>query len=254
MADRMIELGEGFWNVRGSFKFAGMVDIGTQTSLVRLKSGQFVLLDAYEPDEAVMRQIMALTDEGRAIEAIINLHPFHTIHVEAMANHLPHAKLYGTARHVARAPGLTWQPELVESEAFPPLYADDLVFSLPAGVELIPENEHLHFASILAYHPASKTLHVDDTLSWVDAPLIGGLAFHFTLKKVLYKRPGAAAAFRAWAEELITLCEDVEHLCTAHSRPLPPSPSSGGPAIATMVRQAYAKQDKMLAAHERKFG
>ena len=39
MSDRLVDLGEGFWSLRGSLRLGGIVDIGTQCALVRLASG-----------------------------------------------------------------------------------------------------------------------------------------------------------------------------------------------------------------------
>ena len=60
-----------------------------------------------------------------------------------------------------------WQPELTESEGFAALYADDFDFMVPAGVHFVPKNEKLHFAAVLAFHKASRVLHVDDTLNYL---------------------------------------------------------------------------------------
>ena len=46
MADRIHDLGLGFWNIRGSFRLGGLLDIGTQCSLVQLNSGKFIFLDS----------------------------------------------------------------------------------------------------------------------------------------------------------------------------------------------------------------
>lgn len=46
MADRIVEISEDFWNIRGSFKIGGLLDIGTQASLARLGDGRYVLLDS----------------------------------------------------------------------------------------------------------------------------------------------------------------------------------------------------------------
>jgi hypothetical protein len=249
MSDRLIQIADGFWNVRGSFKIAGLLDVGTQTSLVALRSGGFVLLDAYALDADVERQVLALTDQGRAVRAILSLHPFHTAHLTASAKQFPGALLYGTSRHKARAPELRWEALHTDDGALHEQFADDFVFTVPRGVDFIPKNEGLHFASVLAIHKASGTLHVDDTLSWLGLPVVGGLKFHPTLRFSLQKRPGAASEFRAWANELIALCENVQHLCTAHTRTLPPQAG-----VVDRVRKAFADVSGMLDAHERRYG
>ncbi len=251
MADRIVQLSPDLWNVRGSFKVAKVVDIGTQCTLVRRGSGSFVLLDAYTLTGEVLDQVMALTEDGKRLEAVVNLHPFHTIHVKRMAERFPDARQYGTRRHVAKAPDLHWEPERSEDEVLHALFADDLQFTVPRGVDFVPANENLHFASVLAKHPASGVLHVDDTLMYNKLPLIGGLSFHPTLKQVLQPRAGAAAEFRAWGEELVAFCEDVEQVCPAHVH-LPPRAEPG--AVAAEVRNVVAKATKLLAAHEARHG
>lgn len=253
MADKIIPIGDGFWNIRGAFRLLGMINIGTQASLVRLASGKFVMLDAYEYDEAVAREVNRLTDDGAEVEAVINTHPFHTVHCEAIARRFPNARHYGTARHIQKFKGIDWQAEASEDPALHERYATDLSFTVPRGVDFIPDNQNLHFASVMVIHRASKALHVDDTLGYFNLPFVGGIAFHPTLKHVLQRRPGAVAEFRAWAEDLIDRCAEVHHLCTAHGTKLPPPPGTGE-TVAGQVREAYAKIGKVLDAHERKYG
>jgi len=251
VADRILDIADGFWNVRGSFKKAGFIELGTQTSLVRLQSGRFVLLDAYTLSGTVEQRIRALTNDLADIEAVIHLHPFHTIHVERVAEQVPHAKQYGTDRHVAKAPNVDWAPERTDTEAFAALYADDFTFTVPRGVDFVPDNENLHFASVLALHRASRTLHVDDTLTWAPIPIVGGLMLHPTLGSVLQKRAGAAAEFQAWCDELVALCADVDHLCTAHMRTLPPT---DGASVQDRVRKAIERVRGTVEAHAKRHG
>lgn len=130
------------------------------------------------------------------------------------------------------------------------LFEPDFQFTVPRGVDFVPEREHLHFSSVLALHKSSGTLHVDDTLTWTSVPLVGGLRFHPTLRFVLQKRPGAAAELRAWTDSLIRLCSNVQHVCPAHMRELP---NHTAPA-AELVRAACAKVSKLLDAHQRRYG
>jgi hypothetical protein len=250
MTDRLVEIADGFWNVRGSFKLAGLLDVGTQCSLVRLKNGEFIVLDSYRLTGEVEKQVLQLTDQGRAVRAILNLHPFHTVHVRASAQQFPNARLYGTRRHKEREPTLRWETLHTDDPALHAQFADDLAFSVPRGVDFIPKNEALHFTSVLVLHKHSGTLHVDDTLSWNDMPLVGGLSFHPTLRFALQKRPGAASEFRAWTQELVALSENARQICTAHARALP----SNDRPVAERVRHAVAKVTKMVDAHERRHG
>lgn len=245
----IVQLAEGFWNIRGSFKIAGVVDIGTHASLARRSSGGFAMLDSYTLSGRALEEVLALTDDGRALEAVINLHPFHTVHCEAVARRFPNARHYGTARHLAKLPQIAWQAERTESDTFARLFADDFDFFVPRGVHFVPENPNLHFASVLAIHRASAALHVDDTLNWVPVPLLGGrLRFHPTLRWVLEDRPEAATEFRDWAEALAERCDSVHHLCTAHAARAPLTDQPPG-AIGSKIREALEKVDSVLRRH-----
>ncbi|MGJ8669837.1 MAG: hypothetical protein ACSHXK_10145 [Oceanococcus sp.] len=258
MSERILQISDDFWNIRGEFKVGGILNIGTHASLVRRSSGKFVLLDAYTLKGKVKEQVDALTNGGEDIEAIINLHPFHTVHVNKAHQQFPAAKLYGTQRHIDKFPDLPWQDELTESAECAALFADTFELSIPAGVDFISSNEHLHFSSVLAYHKASKTIHSDDTLMYL--PLPGPLGkiktpeikFHLTLSRTLQKRAGAAQEFRDWAQQLAQQWADAENLCAAHSANLlgqqHPSASVSG-----QILRALQKVEKALHRHEKKF-
>ncbi len=249
MSDKIVEMGEGFWNIRGSFKIAGLLDIGTQSSLVRLKTGRFVMLDSYPLDGAVKEQIMSLTDQGKAVQAVINVHPFHTAFVKKTHAQFPAAMHIGTKRHHDLFPDLKWANLTTDDPRLHEQFADDLEFSVPRGVDFIPSNEKLHFSSVLVFHPASKTLHVDDTLTYVSLPLVSGLRFHPTLSQVLQERAAAAAEFRAWAMELVERTKAIEHLATAHMKSL--GPQDG---LSEQIQNALNNVEDTLRDHERKHG
>ena len=256
----MIRVGDGFWNIRGSFKAAGVIEVGTHVSLVKRASGKFVLLDAYTLGDSDVREVRDLTNGGADIEAILNLHPFHTIHVRRMHEQFPDAKLYGTARHVSRFPELPWQLELTESAELHTMFRDDFDFSVPRGVDFISSNEHIHFSSVLAFHRASKTIHVDDTLMYVRLPKLARafgrvdlFSFHPTLAKALERRAGAAADFRNWAESLAERWRDAENLCAAHTAVLTADRNQGA-SIHARILEALDKVSGTLKEHERKYG
>jgi len=259
MSSKIIRVADGFWNIRGSFKIGGVVDIGTQASLVRLGTGAFVFLDACDFDAATEREIGDVIGDG-TVEAILNLHPFHTVYVERMHRRYPDASLYGTARHVRLFPDLPWEAEHTEDDELHELYADDFDFTVPRGVDFVSANENVHFASVLALHRASQTLHVDDTLMYIQFPrplaLLGlkdSLGFHPTLSLALEKRAGAAEEFREWAGELIEMSREVENLCAAHSTNLLARDNRGA-SIETRLRRALRRCRVRLFAHERRYG
>ncbi|PRY26129.1 hypothetical protein CLV78_101222 [Aliiruegeria haliotis] len=254
MSDTTIQISEDFWNIRGSFKVGGVLDLGTHASLVRRADGGFVLLDSWTLTPTQKAEVHALTDGGRAVDAIINLHPFHTLHCEAMHHDFPNAKLYGTERHRAVWPALPWEPELSEGPEVPEIFGTDLAFSVPEGVDFVSANEKVHFASVLAYHPESGTIHVDDTLTFIRPPALmrrlgigERISFHPTLGKAL--KPGGAAAFRDWARGVADRWGTARTLCAAHvSHAYTPGPDA--PTVAMRILAALEKVEPVLAAHE----
>lgn len=252
--DDVIPIGEGFWNLRGSFRI-GPVDIGTQASLVALEGGGHVLLDGCTLSDEGQAWLDDATDGGASLKAVLHLHPFHTVFVRKVYERYPNVPLFGTKRHHQKATDLPWDELTTDDPALHERFSADLSFSVPPGVHFIPENENLHFASVLAFHPRSRTLHVDDTLMAIRLPWLlrwikrDVIRFHPTLKKVLHERGGAAAEFRDWAEDIVTRCADVTNLCAAHSAAI----RSDEP-LQPRVAQALAKVEGHLRAHEAKHG
>ncbi|MCP4503314.1 MAG: hypothetical protein GY822_25540 [Deltaproteobacteria bacterium] len=252
MADYIKQISDDFWNIRGSFKVSGLLEIGTHSSLVKRKNGRFVLLDGYTFTGSLLQEIRDLTDGGEAIEAVLNLHPFHTVHVRNTHELFPKAKHYGTARHKKVATDVPWETPTTDDKELHEVFADELTFFVPRGVDFISKNEKVHFSSVLALHPSSRSLHVDDTLTFSKTPIVGGFNFHLTMAKALEKRAGAAGDFRRWAKELATACVDVDHLCAAHTGRY--SPSAGEISVSKSILAALDGKEKILKAHERKYG
>ncbi len=260
MRPHTVHIADDFWNIRGSFKIGGVVDIGTQASLVRRTNGGFVFLDSYSLSGAVEAEVLELTNGGKDVAAILNVHPFHTVFARKMHERFPHAKLYGTARHVSRFPELPWEALRTEDPELHAMFADDFEFSVPRGVDFISANENIHFSSVLVLHRASKTIHVDDTFMYVRFPkmmrllrLKDSLSFHPTLANALEKRAGAAQDFRDWAAELAERWRNAENLCAAHTATLTSRENSGA-SVHTRVVRALANVERTLAAHQRKHG
>jgi hypothetical protein len=260
MTHRILPIADGFWNIRGSFKVGGVVDVGTHASLARLGSGKFVLLDSYTLSSEVEGEVRSLTNGGDDIEAILNVHPFHTIHVRWMHEHFPNAKLFGTARHLARFTDLPWEPLRVEEAALHEMFLDDLAFQVPVGVDFIPKNENIHFSSVLVLHRATQTIHVDDTLMYVRLPKIAKrlgradvFSFHPTLSQALERRAGAADDFERWASSLAVEWGAAKNLCAAHSAALTADKNPGA-TIEERIVQALAKVRPTLGRHRRKYG
>ena len=260
MSGQILSVSEDFWNIRGSYRIGGVIDVGTQASLVRLASGRFVLLDSYTLSGTVKRKIAELTDGGKEIEAILNVHPFHTVHVRKVHQLYPHARLYGTARHHSRFPELPWDDIRTEDPALHEQFAEDFDFSVPRGVDFISANEDVHFSSVLVLHRASMTIHSDDTLMYLRLPammrMVGlgdSVSFHLTLAKALEKREGASADFREWANDLIERWQHAENLCAAHTAALL-ARDNRGDSIHDRLVTALEKVSGTLKSHENKFG
>lgn len=220
MSDKVLAMGNGFWNVRGTLRAAGVVNVGTQCSLVRLESGKFIFLDSYTLEDDVRDEIMTITNDGQEVEAVLNVHPFHTLHCAQMAKDFPNATMYGSIRHHEQVPEVDWAKEFVESEAVTSRYPE-LEFSIPQGIYYIAPDDKVHAGSLLAYHPASKSLHVDDT--FVTPPgkvlkaILPEVAISPMTKKALKDDPDAGKQYCDWAVAIAEKWGDTQNFCAAHS-------------------------------------
>lgn len=220
MNDEIYDLGAGFWSIRGSFIKNGIIDIGVQCALIKLSSGRFIFLDSYTLKDEVRQQVMALTNDGQDVEAVLNVHPFHTIHCAQMAKDFPQATFYGSSRHPKQVPEVSWAEDLVESDAVAERYPE-LKFSLPQGIYYIAPDESVHASSLLVYHPASQSIYVDDTFEIPPSKLFDAvqpnLGLHPTTKQALKDEPDSGKAYCDWAIDLAHEWRSVHHFCGAHS-------------------------------------
>ena len=260
MTSRLVQVADDFWNIRGTFRIAGVIDIGTHMSLVRRPGGRYVLLDACGMSRGTARDFDELTDGGEAVDAVLHLHPFHTVSVAAMHRRLPDARHYGTARHIARNPDLPWQKGHTNDAAVHEEFADVLEFSVPDGVDFISDNENVHFSSVLAYHRASGTIHSDDTIMYVELPRVlrlfgvdNAFTYHPTLSQALEKRAGAASDFRRWASKLADDWGDARSLCAAHTAVLAVD-ADDAPTIGERLAAALDSVERTLERHEKRHG
>lgn len=104
----IIRVADSFLNVRGSFKI-GPIDIKTHTSLVQRKNGNWLMLDSLKMADTVKQEVDEVTQGGKTLDAILNLHPFHTVwhstltYCCASAIHTEKASFPSTGpRHMAR--------------------------------------------------------------------------------------------------------------------------------------------------------
>jgi len=253
----MEQLASDFWNVRGAYRVAGVLNIGTHMSLARRSDGRFVVIDGCALDDVQRRAVMALTSNGGNVAAVVHVHPFHTLHVEATHQLFPTAVLHGTARHRERAPSLPWSAPPVEHWTGDHPLADVFDLSVPDGVDFVCPDERVHVASVLVRHRASGIVHVDDTLNVLAAQgaLRGllpqsSLRMHPMLGRALQHRAGAADAYADWARRLAAGWADTRIVCAAHStvRRLP----AGG--FTAEVEAALRRVSGTLARHRARYG
>ncbi|MCX7567935.1 hypothetical protein OS189_16455 [Sulfitobacter sp. F26169L] len=223
MAEEIVQLSDTFWNIRGDLRMGGVFNVGTQCSLVKVGEGRFVFLDSYTLKGEIRERIMALTDQGRSVEAVLNVHPFHTLHCAQMAKDFPSATFYGSSRHAQQVPDVDWAADLVESDAVAARYPQ-LSFSMPDGIDYICADESVHAGSLLVYHAESGALHVDDTFNVLPLPNalrkvlpLPEIALHPKLKDALLDTPDAGARFCDWAERIASDWSGTRTLCAAHS-------------------------------------
>lgn len=219
----MKQLAEDFWNFRGSFKIARLIDVGTQMSLIRKRDGRFILLDSYSVTGADRDDLMKLTRNGTAIDTIINVHPFHTLHCRSAHELAPHARLIGTRRHREEAPELPWDASVIEDIGTQGQF-EELDFAVPDGLDLVTADDSVHASSVLVRHIETGIVHVDDTLMVLAAPgplkslfPQSRLRFHPMLGKALRTRPHAADEFAAWARSIAEMWAGTPIVCAAHS-------------------------------------
>lgn len=260
---KVISISDNFWNIRSPFKVFGLIDIGTHASLVKLQSGKFVLLDSIPIIKGgiVESHINELCNDGLDLEAIINLHPFHTVSIPHMHEQFPKARLYGTNRHHFKFPELPWQSEITESKEFQEIYKKDLAFHVPGGVALVTPNPNVHFSSVIAYHRKSKTLHVDDTFGYSkNVPLLAKALFsedtvilHPMLTQALEKRTGAGKDFLDWMNKFISEHSEALNLCTAHNASLLANENSGKSVSERLQALITDKVKRQLKIHDKRF-
>ena len=252
MTDEIYDLGAGFWSIRGSFIKNGILDIGVQSALIKRPSGQFIFLDSYTFTGDVRRQIMQLTDQGRAVEAVLNVHPFHTVHCRQMATDFPAATFYGSDRHRTQVPEVMWADDLVESDAVAERYPE-LKFSVPQGIDYISADQNVHASSLLVYHPASQSIYVDDTFEIPPSKLIHAiqpnLGLHPTTKAALKDEPNAAKEYCDWAINLAHEWRDARNFCGAHSGLVVFEAGQFESALISVIENTRAELESALNQH-----
>jgi hypothetical protein len=216
------------WNVRGEFKVARILNIGTQMSIYRLNNGKYLIIDTIPLSEELKAEIDALTNNGNDIEAIVATHPFHTLSFGQFYEAYPNPQYYGTPRHLRKLESIKWTGDITDN--LNRWVNDGVEMRIPAGAEWInplPESTN-HFNCVWTFFKPAKTLHVDDSLNYFEnTDLIrllpsklfhqGKVSFHWSLGagQALLKTPAAPNELRKWLEKVMSDW-DFENLCVAH--------------------------------------
>jgi hypothetical protein len=225
--NKLNQIGKGFWNVRTSFKMYLFVDIETQMSIIQLSNGKFLIIDTVEMNDNLRREIDHLTNNGEKIEAVIASHPFHTTFFPAFYDAYPNAPYYGTPRHLRKITNIPWKGDLNDCN-IRKKWEPEVKLRIPAGAEFInpqPESTN-HFISVFVFHPASSTLHVDDTIMYAEDPSFairifsglkkGDFAFHPSMETDgIHPTPEAPYLFRDWMKNMLNDWK-FDNICTAH--------------------------------------
>ncbi|CAF5041552.1 unnamed protein product [Rotaria sp. Silwood1] len=183
-------------------------------------------MDTVEMNNRLRQKIDKLTNNGDNIEAVIGAHPFHALSFPAFYQAYPKAAYYGTPRHLRRLTEIPWKGDL-NNCSVRKKWEPDVEMRIPAGAEFInpqPESTN-HFISVFVYHPASQTLHVDDTILYAEKPGFllklfgckdGAIAFHPSIKTSgLYPTRDAPYLFREWMRNVL-YDWPFENMCCAH--------------------------------------
>jgi len=222
----MINVGNGFWNIRGSYKILGLLEFGTHMSIAQLPSGKFLIIDAIPITEQIKSEIDELTDKGAKIEAVLTTHPFHTLAISSLHEAYPNPPYYGCPRHLRKFPGILWAGDLNDCKVRN-LWEPDVEIRIPAGAEFVnpqPEKSN-HFSCAFVFHRQSRTIHIDDTIIYNHQPgfllklagfKAGTMMLHPSIKGPgLLSTPEAPFQFRDWMLNILHDW-DFDTICTAH--------------------------------------
>lgn len=219
-------IGTRFWNANQDMYVGYVLDIRTQMNIIQLESGKFLVLDTISLTPDLKSDIDQLTNYGKSIEAVIATHPFHTLHFPKFFDAYPTATYYGTPRHIKNQKQIKWAGD-VSTEDVQRKWNPEVEMAIPEGTEFVDPPESNHFASMFVYHRASKTLHVDDTVMFMENPgcllrCLGfpqdSMNFHVTLKwNGLNPTANAGYQFKNFIQRKVIDAWDFDNIVTAHA-------------------------------------
>ncbi|KAJ3063064.1 hypothetical protein HDU99_004999 [Rhizoclosmatium hyalinum] len=227
MSSKIEEIAPGCFRLGVPFLLNGVIPLGNHMNFIKLQSGRFIALSTVALDESTLKQVNELTHNGTLLDAVIATNPFHTLAFTQFHKAFPHARYYGTPRHIRNLPAIPWTGSVAD-ESVRKLWSPEIEMRIPAGCEFdapVPENLN-HFSGIIALHVASKTLISDDAFNVTVHPsffksLFGAKHGHVTFFMTLHsqgidQRPEAPKEFYVWMEALLRDW-DFDNMATAHS-------------------------------------
>ena len=85
-----MKLSNTYYHYRAPFPILfGTIDITSQISLMKLKNGNYLAVDAIPLNETDRKEFDDITQDGRLIEGLLCVHPFHTSYIRDFANRYP---------------------------------------------------------------------------------------------------------------------------------------------------------------------
>lgn len=109
------------------------VEIGTHMSVIQLRNGNFLVIDTVAMNDNLMQEFNELTHNGTKIEAVIAVHPFHTLAYPAFHKLYPKLKYYGTPRHLRKITQIKWAGQLDVDGNKLLQWAPEVELRIPAG-------------------------------------------------------------------------------------------------------------------------
>lgn len=111
------------------------VEIGTHMSIIQLRNGNFLIIDTVAMNDKLTNELNHLTANGTKIEAVIAVHPFHTLAYSAFHKMYPNVKYYGTPRHLRKITEIKWAGQLDgdENKALLTKWDPEVEFRIPDG-------------------------------------------------------------------------------------------------------------------------
>lgn len=104
-------------------------------SVIRISNGNFLVIDTVAMNDKLKTDLDELTHNGTKIEAVIAVHPFHTLAYSAFYKAYPGVKYYGTPRHLRKLTDIQWAGQLddVENKELLSKWTPEVELRIPAG-------------------------------------------------------------------------------------------------------------------------